>query len=152
MKPPRWWGLIRAVRRLEAEQNAAISPGLRPPPGKWLDANSRATWLVPLDGTLDRQETLRAICEIGGYAVHPEQPMRGWLALRSDETEAERIAVLVGAQIVGFLNETETALHKTEWAPLRSNIEAQKRRGKVLWVEVFFEIEDGRYTAAVSIP
>jgi hypothetical protein len=78
--------------------------------------------------------------------------MRGWLTLRTDETEAERIAVLVGAQIVGFLNETETSLHTTEWAPLRSSIEAQKRRGKALWVAVFFEVEDGRYTTAVSIP
>jgi hypothetical protein len=57
LNPLRWWRLIRAVRRLEAEQYAAISADLRPPPGKWLDANSGATWLVPLDGTLERQET-----------------------------------------------------------------------------------------------
>jgi hypothetical protein len=152
--PLKWWRAIRAVRRLQADQNAAIPAELRPPPGKSLDANSAASWLVPLDGTLDRQEILKAICEIGGNDNYPlpEQPTRGWLALRCDETDAVRIAVLVGTEVIGFLHETESFLHETESGALRSRIETQERRGESLWVDVFFEIENGRYAADVSIP
>jgi hypothetical protein len=143
--PLSWPALIRAVRRLETDQYAAIPAELRPPPGKWLDTNSAASWSVPLDGTVDRQEVLESICQRGGYEARPDQPMRGWLAVRRDEADVERVAVLVGTEVVGFLRETESA-------PLRSRIKAQERRGKSLWVAVFFEVEDGRYVADVSIP
>lgn len=141
--PLRWWQLSRAVRRLVAEQDAAIPPELRPPAGNWLESDQE--WLQPLSGTLERQEVLKTICQIGGYEARPTQPMRGRLAVRRDDQDVERVAALVGSHVVGFLDETASAA-------LRSRIQASERRGKSVWADVVIDIEDGRYVPLVATP
>jgi hypothetical protein len=142
--PVSYWRAVRAFRQVEANQDARIPPELRPPPGRWLVPDDVATISVLLAGAHDRQEALTAVCQLVGYDDRPEQPAPGSLALRRDEGGIERVVVLVGAYEVGDLDEGDTK-------ELRDRIEAERERGKALWVSVFLGIDANGYFAEVAL-
>jgi hypothetical protein len=134
--------VLRILRQVEREAIEALPPDYRPPAGKWLPGrNPRA---VRLEGTGSRQDALRGVVEVFREDDDEDVAARSWLDRRVDDLGVERVAVLIGSHLIGFLPPDESKA-------LARLVRRRKRR-KVVWVDTFIEREDDEYIADVNLP
>lgn len=135
--------LTRMLKQLEREGEERLPPDFRRPPGKWIDTGKR-----PRAGRLTAaasHDELRRIVEAVRDDDDPEPAMCAWLDLQQDDAGLERVAVLVGSHVIGFLDEADSRA-------MRHAAQQHKNRGKAAWVDAFFTLEDGQYVVDVNLP
>ena len=135
--------LIRMFNELEREGEERLPPDFRRAPGKWIDTG-KSPRAGRLTATASHDE-LKRIVEVVRDDDDPEPAMCAWLDLRQDDAGVERVAVLGGSHVVGFLDEADSRA-------MRHLAQEHKKRRKASWVDAFFTLEDGQYVVDVNLP
>ena len=123
----------------------------RPPPGEWKLVDH--PYLARLLDTDVHQDALAAVFaafkeEDRGPdpRTDPETCATGWLTLgRGEDANDGRVAVLVGAELIGLLDPSDSDL-------VLKQVMKSERRHKAIWVEVWIDLVDGRYDVEVKLP
>jgi hypothetical protein len=131
------------LKQIEQEGEERLPPDFRRPPGKWIET-SKAPRASRLTATASHDE-LKRVVEIVRDDDDPEPAMCAWLDLRQDDAGLERVAVLVGSHVIGFLNEADSRA-------TRHLAQHHEKRREAAWVDAFFTLEDGQYVVDVNLP
>jgi hypothetical protein len=135
--------LIRMFNQLEREGEERLPPDFRRPPGKWIDTGKspRAGRLT----TTASHHELKRVVETVRDDDDPEPALCAWLDWRQDHEGTERVAVLVGSHLLGFLDEADSQA-------MRDQARQHNKRGTAAWADAFFTLEDGHYVVDVNLP
>jgi hypothetical protein len=142
------WRAFFAFRRLfehaQREDWEAIPPDYRSPlQGKWIGHPS--SWRAAhLDGAESRQDVLRAVVDVFREDDDESVAAWSWLDLRPDDLGVERIAVLVGTHLIGFLPADDSK-------SMESLVRRSAKHRKFVWADTFAAREADTYVADVNM-
>ena len=136
--------VFRSILQTQEDERDELPSDFRPPAGEEMVGRARKA-RRSVRHTAARQEVLAAVVKVFDEDDDESVAAWSWLDVRADESDVERVAVLVGAHLIGFLPLDESkALEGTA----RDGV----KKRKVAWVDTFIERAAGSFVADVNLP